>query len=159
ASWASPPVWGRAPAFCAGWDYWSFSRKNPGGPSVTPGRNEGKGVWITLGERLGRKVYRASIAWTENFPYRHVIDLRGGSMRKLPVLATTCRVYSFLWNGLGTIVRLAWLPLLLVAAAGYVSSVLLGQYFAIPEETPTLKPVVNGLPGFALKNTVAAIID
>src|SRR6476620_2171833 len=80
-------------------------------------------------------------------------------MRKLPVLAITGRVYAFLWNELGTIVRLAWLPLLLVAVAGYVSSVLLGHYFELPGESQNLKPVVKGLPGFALKNTVAAIID
>jgi hypothetical protein len=54
----------------------------------------------------------------------------GGAMRKIPVWKTIAQGYSFTFGQLGTIIGLIWVPMVIVAVAGYF---VMSQYYsAIP---------------------------
>lgn len=63
-------------------------------------------------------------------------------MKKIPVRDTIAYGYSFTFGHLGTIIGLIWLPMVIVAVAGYF--VMSGFYNSVPDAVSAGNPVVVG---------------
>lgn len=81
-------------------------------------------------------------------------------MQKLPVLDTVSQAYAFLWRELGTIIRLSWLPLLIVAIVQYFVMLGIVEMIKASTDVESAVQVMQGASaGLAVKQFLSLLVN